>query len=197
MNFENMNIWCWIIPLLVGLICGILGYLLGKGKREVEVIDNSADLKLLEDKNAKLQADLAVCNDKLKAATTIKPAAPKKKAAPKAKSTAASLAATAAVPVFDAAAAKSVFGKRIKQDDLKIVEGIGPKIEGLFHNFDIKTWKVLSEASVKKCQEVLDSGGERYRMHDPKSWPRQAKMAYKGEWKKLAKWQDEHKGGKL
>ena len=197
MNFENMNIWCWIIPLLVGLICGILGYLLGKGKREVEVIDNSADLKLLEDKNAKLQADLAACNDKLKTATTIKPAAPKKKAAPKAKSTASSLAATAAVPVFDAAAVKSVFGKRIKQDDLKIVEGIGPKIEGLFHNFDIKTWKALSEASVKKCQEVLDSGGERYRMHDPKSWPRQAKMAYKGEWKKLAKWQDEHKGGKL
>ena len=52
MDFENMNIWCWIIPLLVGVICGILGYLLGRGGSET--IDNSADLKVLEDKNHKI-----------------------------------------------------------------------------------------------------------------------------------------------
>ncbi|WP_350289705.1 hypothetical protein [uncultured Croceitalea sp.] len=189
MDFENMNIWCWLIPLLTGLICGIIGYYWGKGNSEV--IDNSVDLKLLEDKNARLQADLDACNKKL----TVAPAAvaPKKKAAPKAKVAPASIAAAA----FDASAAKAAFGKRIKQDDLKVVEGIGPKIEGLFHNFDIKTWKALSEASVAKCQEVLNSGGDRYRIHDPASWPMQSKMAYKGDWKKLAKWQDEHKGGKL
>ena len=34
---------------------------------------------------------------------------------------------------FDADLAASVYGKKIKQDDLKIVEGIGPKIEELFH----------------------------------------------------------------
>jgi len=187
MDFENINIWCWLIPLLTGLICGIIGYYWGKGNSKV--IDNSADLKLLEDKNARLRADLDACNKKL----TVAPAAvaPKKKAAPKAK------AAAIAPLAFDAGAAKTAFGKRIKQDDLKVVEGIGPKIEGLFHNFNIKTWKALSEASVAKCQEVLNSGGERYRIHDPASWPMQAKMAYKGNWKKLAKWQDEHKGGKL
>ena len=64
-------------------------------------------------------------------------------------------------PAFDAKHVKNLYGKRIKLDDLKIVEGIGPKIEQLFHNFGIKTWKALSEASVAKCQEVLDSGGER------------------------------------
>lgn len=193
MDFENMNIWCWLIPLLTGLICGIIGYYWGKGKSEV--IDNSADLKVLEDKNARLRADLDACNKKLvvapvAAAPKVKAAAitPKKKAAPKKK---------VAAVAFDAGAAKAAYGKRIKQDDLKLVEGIGPKIEGLFHNFNIKTWKALSETSQKKCQEVLDSGGERYRIHDPGSWPLQAKMAYKGEWKKLAKWQDEHKGGKL
>ncbi len=183
MNFNN--IWCWLIPLLVGAICALLGYLWGKGKREV--IDNSAELKALEDRNAKLKADLDACTKKLTAAP-----------APKMKAPASSLAA-AEVPViaFDAAAAKAVFGKRIKQDDLKVVEGIGPKIEGLFHNFEIKTWQALSEASVDKCQEVLNSGGERYRIHDPASWPMQAKMAYEGKWKDLAKWQDEHKGGKF
>lgn len=187
MDFENMNIWCWLIPLLTGLICGIIGYYWGKGNSKV--IDNSADLKALKDKNARLRADLDACNKKLVAAPVA--AAPKVKAASIAPKEATKVAA------FDAGAAKAVYGKRIKQDDLKVVEGIGPKIEGLFHNFNIKTWKALSEASQKKCQEVLDSGGERYRIHDPGSWPLQAKMAYKGEWKKLAKWQDEHKGGKL
>lgn len=186
MDFENMNIWCWLIPLLFGLLCGIIGYYWGKGNKEVEVIDNSADLKNLEDKNARLKADLDACNKKL-VAVPVLPKTPKEKPA-----------TAAIVPLaFDAGAAKAAFGKRVKQDDLKVVEGIGPKIEGLFHNFDIKTWEALSEASVAKCQEVLDSGGERYRIHDPASWPLQAKMAYKGDWKKLAQWQDEHKGGRL
>ncbi len=184
MNFDN--IWCWLIPLLVGAICALLGYLWGKGKREV--IDHSAELKSLEDKNAKLRADLDACNKKLTAA----PAATASK--PEAST---SIAAETAPIAFDAAGAKAAFGKKIKQDDLKIVEGIGPKIEGLFHNFGIKTWQALSDATVAKCQEVLDSGGKRYQVHDPASWPMQAKMAYKGEWKELARWQDEHKGGKL
>jgi len=185
MNFDN--IWCWLIPLLTGLICGIIGYYWGKGKREV--IDNSAELKVLEDKNNKLSADLEACNKKLTAKPIAKPSKSK---------VASSLAGGATTAIaFDAATAKAAFGKRIKQDDLKIVEGIGPKIEGLFHNFDIKTWQALSDATVAKCQEVLNSGGKRYQIHDPASWPMQAKMAYKGDWKKLVKWQDEHKAGKL
>jgi len=180
MNFDN--IWCWLIPLLVGALCALLGYLWGKGKREV--IDNSAEIKALENKNAKLKADLDACNKKLSASA-------------KAQAPTSALAAAATGIAFDAAAAKAAFGKRIKQDDLKIVEGIGPKIEGLFHNFDITTWKALSEASVDKCQEVLKSGGERYRIHDPASWPMQAKMAYEGKWNDLVKWQDEHKAGKF
>ncbi len=190
MDFQNMNIWCWIIPLLVGLICALLGYLLGKASSSSDtVIDYSDDLKLCRDKNAKLEADLAACNTKLSA----------KVAAPSIDTNiASSLGATAAPLIaFDADAAKLAFGKKIKQDDLKVVEGIGPKIEGLFHSFDIKTWKALSETPVAKCQEVLDSGGERYKIHDPASWPLQSKMAYEGKWADLSKWQDEHKGGKL
>lgn len=177
-----MNIWCWLIPLLVGAICGILGYLIGRSGNTT--IDNSADLKLLQDKNAKLQADLDACN---------------KKSSVNLGATAASFAAGAAVASmsFDAAAAKAAFGKTIKQDDLKIVEGIGPKIEGMFKDSGIKTWKALSEASVAECQKVLDGGGKRYQVHDPASWPMQSKMAYEGKWSELSKWQDEHDHGKL
>ena len=171
---DIANIWCWIIPSLVGIISGILGYLIGKSGSTI--IDNSAEIKTLQDKNAKLQADLDACNNKLSA----------KASAP----------VVAAIP-FDAAAAKAVFGKTIKQDDLKVVEGIGPKIEGMFKDAGIKTWKALSEATVAECQKVLDGGGDRYKVHDPASWPMQAKMCYEGKWKDLFKWQEEHDHGKL
>tara|TARA_R110002167_G_scaffold13570_8_gene56230 strand:- start:6567 stop:7118 length:552 start_codon:yes stop_codon:yes gene_type:complete len=183
MDFENMNIWCWLIPAIVGIVSGILGYLIGKGGNTT--IDNSADLKLLRDKNARLQADLDTCNNRLTA-----------KAAAVATPLTASPVAAAAF-AFDAATAKAAIGKAVKKDDLKVVEGIGPKIAELFHKGGITTWHSLSDAPVARCQEILDAAGDRYRIHDPASWPMQAKMAYEGKWTELAKWQDEHKHGKL
>jgi len=191
MDFSN--IWCWLIPALVGIISGILGYLIGKGSSTT--VDNSGELNAWKDKNAKLQADLDACNGKLKVASTAAVAG--------AATTAASLTASAPtanvetkIP-FDASAAKAAFGKSIKEDDLKVVEGIGPKIEGMFKDAGIATWKALSETAVAKCQEVLDGGGDRYKVHNPASWPMQAKMAYEGKWSELVKWQDEHDHGKL
>ncbi len=188
MDFSTMNIWCWLIPLLVGILCAYFGYLLGKGKSAT--IDNSADLKLLKDKNAKLQTDLDACKGKLSAGAA-------KASASSAAAVASSLTASKTVLPFHAADAKAALGKTVKQDDLKIVEGIGPKISGMFIDADIKTWKSLSETAVAGCQKVLDGGGNRYKVHDPASWPMQAKMAYEGKWAELAKWQDEHNHGKL
>lgn len=176
--------WCILIPLLVGVICALLGYLLGKllgGSNHVEC----------NDRIAKLEADLEACRKarlQLEADLKLAKAAQVK---------AASFAAPAAALIaFNADAAKAVFGKKIKQDDLTIVEGIGPKIQELFHNHSVKTWKALSECSVEKCQSVLDSGGERFKIHNPGTWPEQAKMAYEGKWAELLKWQDKLDGGK-
>lgn len=182
---ENINIWCWLIPAVVGIVCALFGYLLGKGKNSG--LDNSIELKSLKDKNSQLEAALLECNKNLSQKNNPIVAAQSITQIPKAETK----------PNFDATAAKTVFGKTIKQDDLKLVEGIGPKIQELFYSFNIKTWKDLSETPVDKCQEVLLSGGARYKMHDPASWPMQAKMAYEGKWKELYKWQEEHKRGKL
>ncbi|MGC1515381.1 MAG: hypothetical protein WA810_07370 [Maribacter sp.] len=192
MNFENMNIWCWLIPALAGIICGILGYLIGKNGSSAQ--DHSALITNLQQKNTALQADLDACTQKVKALGT----AEKSEGSPTAGMTTASLAGVAASSLaFKATTAKAVFGKNIKQDDLKVVEGIGPKIEGMFKESGIKTWKALSESSVAECQTVLDKGGQRYKIHDPSSWPMQAKMCYEGKWGDLLKWQEEHKHGKL
>ena len=188
MDFSTMNIWCWLIPLLVGILCAYFGYLLGKGKSTT--IDNSADLKLLQDKNTKLQTDLDACKGKLSAGTA-------KTGTGAAAAVASTLTATETVLPFNAAAAKAALGKTVKQDDLKIVEGIGPKISDMFSDAGIKTWKALSDTAVADCQKVLDGGGNRYKVHDPASWPMQAKMAYEGKWEELGKWQDEHNHGKL
>jgi predicted flap endonuclease-1-like 5' DNA nuclease len=98
--------------------------------------------------------------------------------------------------IFDASIAKAVFGKKITENDLTTVEGIGPKIAELFENSGITTWKDLSETSIERCKEILKSGGERYRVHIPDTWPKQAKLAYEGKWQELLDWQDLLDGGK-
>lgn len=177
--------WCIIIPLLVGLISALLGYLLGRllgaGKNNNEEYNS---------KIAKLKADLEACNSaKLSLQSDLE--TEKTNAA----NLVSSFAATNAI-VFNADAAKAVFGKKIKENDLTVVEGIGPKIQELFHKNGVTTWKALSECSVEKCQEVLDNGGDNYKIHNPKTWPKQAKMAYEGLWQELLNWQDELDGGK-
>ncbi len=81
------------------------------------------------------------------------------------------------------------------EDDLKKIEGIGPKIEELIKNGGIKTWAKLSETDPSVIQGFLDAAGARYKVHKPQSWPLQAGMAARGEWDALEKWQDEHDGG--
>lgn len=87
-------------------------------------------------------------------------------------------------------------GKKIKVDDLKIVEGIGPKIEGLLNDADIHTWSDLANADLEKLQAILDDAGSRYRMHDPATWANQAKLADEAKWKELEDYQDRLKGGR-
>jgi Uncharacterized conserved protein len=185
MELEGANIWYWIILPFVGIIAAVLGYFFGKSDAP-STPDFSEQISILEIENAKLKSDLDTCKKRLSAT---KP--PKISEEPSISN------ATKHYPVFAAEEAKLAFGAKVKEDDLKIVEGIGPKIEGLFHSFNIKTWKDLSETSADKCQEVLDSGGKRYRIHDPASWPMQAKMAYEGHWKQLADWQVKHRAGKF
>lgn len=185
MSWEDTPIWYWIILAITGIISGVLGYFFGKSDTP-SIPEKPLELNRLEIENAKLKSDLEACRKRLDSySKTSKELQLDREMLPAKDSFS-----------FDAKHAKAAFGKTIKENDLKLVEGIGPKIEGLFHNFGIKTWKELSETSADKCQEVLDSGGNRYRIHDPASWPMQAKMAYEGHWEQLFEWQEKHRAGK-
>ncbi len=98
---------------------------------------------------------------------------------------------------FDAKAARSVLGRRIKENDLKVVEGIGPKIAQLLHQDHIDTWTELAASSKAEIQEILDKGGKRFQLHQPDTWPAQAAMAARGDWDELMELQESLKGGKL
>lgn len=173
METDTIQLGSWLVPLITGILGLIIGYFLGMRSKGPAAL--LMQLEEIREQHTGLEIELAECRKHLQENGN---------------------SGLPEIP-FDPRAARAAFGKRIQQNDLKLIEGIGPKIEGLFHNFDIKTWKALAETPVAKCQEVLDSGGDRYLVHDPASWPMQARMAYEGKWKALARWQEEHKHGKL
>jgi predicted flap endonuclease-1-like 5' DNA nuclease len=84
-----------------------------------------------------------------------------------------------------------------KKDDLTKIEGIGPKINELLNNAGIYTFVKLSSTKYEKLKNILEDAGERFRMHDPTTWPKQADIAAQGKWEELKKLQDELKGGKI
>ena len=103
---------------------------------------------------------------------------------------------TAETPVMEESPKKEKAGAG-GENDFRKIEGIGPKISQLIKDAGIPTFAALAETEVEKLNEILEAAGSRYRMHDPSSWPLQAKMAAEGKWDELKQWQDEHDGGKL
>ena len=91
---------------------------------------------------------------------------------------------------------KSIGFAAAKPNDLKVVEGIGPKIESLLKAAGINSWSELANSSVQKIQDVLTAAGDRYRLADPKTWPKQAELAANGKWTELKEYQDFLSGGK-
>ena len=82
------------------------------------------------------------------------------------------------------------YHRRANPDDLKIIEGIGPKIEELLNAAHIYTYAQLATTESATLRAILDNAGARFRMHDPQTWPIQADIAEKGDWVKLKEYQE-------
>lgn len=92
---------------------------------------------------------------------------------------------------------KTVVARKVSaKDDLKVIEGIGPKIAEHLNNAGINTFADLGKTKIADLKAILEKAGPRYKMHVPNSWPKQAKLAAKGKWDDLQKLQDELNGGK-
>lgn len=102
-----------------------------------------------------------------------------------------------AAPVKEAApkveAASAAPKKQAKADDLKKVEGIGPKIAETLNAAGIFTFAELASTDASKIAEII---AQVRGNHVTDTWPAQAKLAAEGKWDELKKWQDELNGGK-
>jgi len=96
---------------------------------------------------------------------------------------------TATVPIDEVDEAPA------KPDNLKEIEGIGPKIEGVLHDAGIRTFAQLAAASVSQLEKIVrqDAG---IRVAFPDTWPEQAGLAANNQWAELEELQDNLKGGR-
>lgn len=81
-------------------------------------------------------------------------------------------------------------------DDLKKIEGIGPKIAELLNTAGITTFADLAATSEERLNEILAEAGSRYATHNPATWSEQASLARDGQWDELKELQDRLNGGK-
>ncbi|MGL4340751.1 MAG: hypothetical protein ACRCSP_10080 [Rhodoglobus sp.] len=197
--------WLWIV---VALIVGfIIGWFARRPESPEVVQQPAASDSGASERIRTLEAELADCRSTRTAKVVSEPVAPV--AEPVRFSAAAPVTESAPVvepepevslapaePVLDLGEASSVLGRKIKLDDLKVIEGIGPKIEALIIAEGITTWRALSLADVSVLQRILDEAGPRYRMHDPGTWPRQAGLLADGQWSDFSALTDELSGGR-
>ncbi|MFO3796120.1 MAG: DUF4332 domain-containing protein, partial [Anaerolineales bacterium] len=80
------------------------------------------------------------------------------------------------------------------EDDLTILEGIGPKVAAILKEAGISTFAQLASSDAAHLKEILRQA--RLQMLDPRGWIEQAQLAAQGDWEGLKKLQAELKGGR-
>jgi large subunit ribosomal protein L27 len=81
-------------------------------------------------------------------------------------------------------------------DDLKKIEGVGPKIAQILNEAGIMTFAQLANKTAEQIKDILEEAGPRYNIHNPSSWPAQAKFAAEGKWEELKEYQEILIGGR-
>lgn len=86
---------------------------------------------------------------------------------------------------------------QLAPDDLKRIEGIGPRFSSVLQAAGIMTFAQLAAATPEGLEQILEAEDPRLsRLADPTSWPEQAALAAVGDWEALAALQETLKGGR-
>ena len=101
----------------------------------------------------------------------------------------------AAPPEPDLAAAAHVLGVPVRMNDFTVIEGIGPAIAHLCVNRGITTWWSMANADLSVLRSMLAEAGPKFQVHDPTSWPQQARLLANGEWEKFRRLVDALRSG--
>jgi len=77
----------------------------------------------------------------------------------------------------------------LKNDNLQIIEGIGPKMNQILVDNGISNWDILADKTKQDLEKILGKFGDRYKIIDPSDWPSQAKYASRYDFSGLVKYQ--------
>ena len=85
----------------------------------------------------------------------------------------------------------------VQDENLEVVEGIGPTIGNVLRNAGIHTLAQLAATDVERLRQILsERDPQLLRLGDPATWPEQAQLAANGQWEALDALQKELKGGR-
>lgn len=121
--------------------------------------------------------------------------APAPKAEPKAEAAPVKTEKKAEAPKAEAVEVAPEDKEVIETDDLKKIEGIGPKISQVFYDAGIRTFAEMAALTEEKLKEILVAAGSHYASRNPGTWPQQAQLAADGKWDELKELQDNLAGG--
>ena len=158
----------------------------GGGAASTEATTETVETATDETENTEMAAESPVVEEAVVVEETVAEEAPAVEEAPVAEE----------APVVEEAPAKEEAPKKekaAKADDLKKIEGIGPKIAETLVEAGIASYADLAASTPEKISEII--AGVRG-SHTTDTWPKQAQMAADGKWDELKKWQDELDGGK-
>lgn len=78
--------------------------------------------------------------------------------------------------------------KNDAKDDLKLIHGIGPKLESVFNTNGISTFVALSKAEKTQIEKILDEAGPIFKNTDTADWKKQAEVGVEGGEEALKTW---------
>ncbi|MCL4136916.1 UNVERIFIED_CONTAM: hypothetical protein GTU68_059244 [Idotea baltica] len=111
-----------------------------------------------------------------------------KKAAPKKE-------AKKETPKAEAKKAAPKKATKTKADDLKKIEGAGPKAAEALVNAGLDTFAKVAKTDAAKLSEILSEASSRLSHIVTDTWPKQAGLAADGKWDELKELQDRLDGG--
>ena len=106
-----------------------------------------------------------------------------------------SIAVSGAKKAAPKAKAKAAPKKSAKADDLKKIEGAGPKAAEALVNAGLDTFAKVAKADPAKLSEILTEASSRLSHLVTTTWPKQAGLAAEGKWDELKELQDRLDGG--
>jgi predicted flap endonuclease-1-like 5' DNA nuclease len=91
----------------------------------------------------------------------------------------------AAPPIPDLVDGERYLGQPVRFNDFTTIQGIGPAIAQLLIGRGITTWWSLAHADIDLLRSMLAEAGPKYQVHDPTSWPQQARLLANGQWERF------------